>query len=278
MRLLGYAKAIGILYMATSQDKWNNSDPYEYFMGRWSKLMAPVFLNWLHLPNGLRWLDLGCGTGALCEAIFKNCHPLSLTAIDPSPEFLEKAKKKLPGTGNFSLGSASNIPERDDAFDVVVSGLAMNFFPDLEISLAEMKRVLKAGGTMAAYVWDYADRMDFLRIFWDTACEMDAGAKKLDEGVRFKLCNRMALEKAFRNSGLFNVETEFLDIETRFKDFDDYWAPFLGGQGPAPGYLASLDKMKQEEFRSAIQEKLPVQPDGSISLLARSIAVRGIFK
>lgn len=240
--------------------------------------MAPVFLKWLRLPSGLAWLDLGCGTGALSEAIINNCQPLSLTGIDPSPGYLDKAKKKLQGKGSFTPGTASSIPAQDNAFDVVVSGLALNFFPEPDASLVEMKRVSKSGGTMAAYVWDYADRMDFLRIFWDTAYEIDENSKKLDEGVRFKICNRTELGKAFRETGLSNVKTEFLDIDTVFEDFDDYWTPFLGGQGPAPGYLASLDKKKQEEIKIAIREKLPVRPDGSIKLLARAIAVKGIYK
>lgn len=238
--------------------------------------MAPVFLNWLQLPAGLHWLDLGCGTGALSEAIANNCRPGGLTGVEPSPEFLEKAKKKLSGRGNFLPGSATSIPAQDDAVDVVVSGLALNFFPDLDAALVEMQRVLKPGGTMAAYVWDYADRMDFLRIFWDTVLETDPGSKALDEGARFTICNRMELEKAFSGIGLAKVETAFLDIETVFASFDDYWTPFLGGQGPAPGYLASLDQPKLEAFNIAIQKKLPIEADGSIRLLARAIGVKGV--
>ncbi|MCB0533548.1 MAG: class I SAM-dependent methyltransferase [Saprospiraceae bacterium] len=262
--------------MKPTRDNWNSSTSYEYFMGRWSTRMAPVFLNWLDLPAGLDWLDLGCGTGALSEAISKNCRPASQTGVDPSPEFLEKAKTKLAGKGSFAVGSASAIPTQDHTVDVVVSGLALNFFPDLDAALAEMQRVLKPGGTLAAYVWDYADRMDFLRIFWDTALEIDPASKALDEGVRFKICNRIELEKAFSGSGLAGVETALLDIETVFANFDNYWTPFLGGQGPAPGYLASLNPPKREAFKLAIQKKLPVEADGSIRLLARAIGVKGV--
>jgi len=150
--------------MNQKDDFWNNSDPYEYFMGRWSKLMAPVFLEWLQFPKNLSWLDIGCGTGALSEAIYRNCKPANLCCIDPSAEFLEETKEQLPDA-DFAIGNASNIPKANNTFDIVVSALALNFFPDLTSAFSEMKRVLKANGTIAAYVWDYSDRMDMLRFF-----------------------------------------------------------------------------------------------------------------
>jgi len=264
--------------MKARTETWNSSDPYEYFMGRWSQKMTPVFLEWLNAPDHLSWLDLGCGTGALSEAIYRNCNPAKLSCIDPSIEFLEKAKAKLSGNGDFDVGSASAIPKANDTFDIVVSGLALNFFPDLSIAFSEMKRVLKKNGIIAAYVWDYAGRMDFLRLFWDTACELDPAARKLDEGIRFPICNADNLRSAFQEAGLRNIETSQLDIDTVFKNFDDYWDPFLGGQGPAPGYLSSLNKNLQEEIKTAVHEKLEIQQDGSIKLLARAIGVRGKWK
>ena len=150
-------------------DSWNSGDPYEYFMGRWSKLTAPLFLKWLNVPYHLSWLDIGCGTGALSEAVYNNCKPANLSCIDPSIKFLEKTKERLPEEVDFAVGTASNIPKANDKFDIVVSGLALNFFPDLPSAFSEMKRVLKPNGTIAAYVWDYSGRMDFLRHFWDAA-------------------------------------------------------------------------------------------------------------
>ncbi|HET6994825.1 MAG TPA: class I SAM-dependent methyltransferase [Chitinophagaceae bacterium] len=264
--------------MTTSNDNWNSGDPYEYFMGRWSRLMAPQFLTWLKLPANLKWIDLGCGTGALSEAIYNQCTPSHLTSMDPSREFLDKAGTRLSGKTDLVVGSASAIPLPSQTLDVVVSGLAINFFPELETAFFEMKRVVKPDGVIAAYVWDYSGRMEFLRIFWDTACEIDEEGKKSDEGVRFPLCDRTQLAKSFEKAGLLNIETAFLDIETLFENFEDFWSPFLGGQGPAPGYLASLSKMKQEEFKLAIRKKLPVQQDGSIKLLARAIAVKSICR
>lgn len=264
--------------MKETGDTWNCGDPYEYFMGRWSKLMAPVFLEWLNFPYNMSWLDIGCGTGALSEAIYDKYKPSNLCCIDPSAGFLEKAKARLSDGANFTVGSASNIPETNNTFDIVVSGLALNFFPDLTTAFSEMKRVLKTDGTIAAYVWDYADRMDFLRLFWDAACEIDPHTCALDEGIRFPICNTENLRAAFHEAGLLDIETSYLTINTVFRNFEDYWNPFLGGQGPAPSYLVSLSEDLKNKLKSSILKKLRVESDGSIILLARAIAVRGVYK
>jgi ubiquinone/menaquinone biosynthesis C-methylase UbiE len=257
------------------KDSWDNGDPYEYFMGRWSKLMAPEFLNWLNLPSSFTWLEIGCGTGALSEAILKYCEPSHLTCVDPSEDFLAKAKERLNNKGEFLVGNATEIPAADDSIDTVVSGLALNFFPDLEGALTEMKRITKPKGTIAAYVWDYSDRIDLLRYFWDAAILIDQKSRELDEGVRFPICDPDNLENAFQRTGMHEVEVTKLDITTHFKNFDDYWNPFLGGQGPAPSYLSSLPENLQEELRKKIFNKLPFEPDGSIELLGRAIAIKG---
>ena len=240
--------------------------------------MAPLFLDWLHLPAGLSWLDIGCGTGALSEAISHRCKPAYLCCVDPSTEFLAKAKEKISGDADLLQGSASRIPAADGRFDVVVSALALNFFPDLTVAFSEMKRVLKNNGIIAAYVWDYADRMEFLRLFWDAAKEVDPNAVNFDEGIRFPICNANNLKSTFEQMGLTRIETSNLDVNIEFINFADYWDPFLGGQGPAPGYLSSLDKDLQNDLNNALHKKLPVRENGTIILLARAIAVRGIFE
>lgn len=260
------------------KDNWKSGDPYEYFMGRWSKLMALEFLNWLNLPNHLSWLDIGCGTGALSEMIYQHSKPSHLTCIDPSEEFLAKTKEKLNNKGEFLVGSVADIPREDYSIDVVVSGLALNFFPDLDSALTEMKRISKPGGFIAAYVWDYSDRMDLLRYFWDAAILIDPNSRNLDEGIRFPICHADNLRSVFQQAELSEVEVTKLDIATYFKDFDDYWNPFLGGQGPAPSYLASLSKSFQAQLKKEIYNKLPIEPDGSINLLGRAIAVMGKHK
>jgi len=243
-------------------------------MGRWSKQIAPLFLNWLNLQKNLNWIDLGCGTGALSESIFKLYNPAKLISIDPSNKFLEKAKERLPERVNLLQGDASAIPCYNNSCDAIVSGLALNFFTDLEKSLSEMKRVTKSEGVIASYVWDYAGRMDFLRIFWDAACQLDPDARKLDEGSRFPICNLEKLSALFQKKGFTNILTTTLDMDSTFEDFDDFWNPFLGGQGPAPSYLASLSNQSQQVLKEKIHDQLPFDKDGSIKLLARALAIK----
>ena len=237
--------------------------------------MAPEFLKWLNAANNLSWLDLGCGTGALSEAISNRNKPAQLYCVEPSADFLAKAKEKLGNKAQFLIGTATNIPIGDNEVDIVVSGLALNFFPDPPGAFAEMKRVAKPNGIIAAYVWDYSGKMEFLRRFWDAAAEVDEKSKTLDEGIRFPICNPEKLKNAFQDAGLSNIETDYLTVYTIFKDFDDYWNPFLGGQGPAPSYLASESSYIIDKIRFELLNNLPVEVDGSIKLVARAIAVRG---
>jgi SAM-dependent methyltransferase len=256
-------------------DTWERGSPYEQYVGRWSRQVAPLFLSWLGIPAGRRWLDVGCGTGALCAVIVDRCSPSAVTGVEPSEGFLKTAKENLAGRAALYQGSATAIPLGDASVDVVVSGLVLNFVPDPRAALLEMSRVAGKGGAIAGYVWDYAGKMDLMRFFWDAAIELDAGAAKLDEGVRFPLCRPEALERLFTSAGLEEVEVRPIDILTPFKDFDDYWQPFLGGQGPAPAYAMSLDEAPRARLRDRIRERLPTAANGSTSLTARAWAVRG---
>ncbi|NND31972.1 MAG: class I SAM-dependent methyltransferase [Saprospiraceae bacterium] len=257
------------------QDSWNQGDPYEYFMGRWSRLVAHEFLLWLKIAPHSFCLEVGCGTGALSETIYEYFRPEQFWAIDPSPGFIAKAKERLKGKGNFVVGNVAKLPFENGYFDLVVSGLALNFFPDLIAALYEMKRVSKKNGNIVAYVWDYSGRMDMLRYFWDAASSIDHNSRLLDEGVRFPICNSDTLSKEFKQAGISEVETTMLDVETKFESFDDYWTPFLGGQGPAPSYVASLSEEMQADLKDQVFNSLPIESDGSIKLLARAIAIRG---
>jgi SAM-dependent methyltransferase len=255
-------------------DSWERGSPYEQYVGRWSRAVAPLFLSWLNVPAGRRWLDVGCGTGALCAAIVDGCSPSSVAGVEPSEGFLKTAKENLAGRAVLHQGSATAIPLDDASVDVVVSGLVLNFVPDRPAALREMSRVTVKGGTIATYVWDYAERMQLIRFFWDAAVELDADAAKLDEGFRFPLCRPEALERLFAGAGLEGVEVKPIDIPTTFANFDDYWRPFLGGQGPAPAYAMSLDEVARARLQNRLRERLPTAANGSISLTARAWATR----
>jgi len=217
---------------------------------------------------------VGCGTGALCAAILDRCSPSSAIGVEPSEGFLKTAKENLGHRATLHQGSATAIPLGDASVDVVVSGLVLNFVPDQPAALKEMARVSAGRGTIAAYVWDYAGKMELMRHFWDAAAALDPLAAKLDEGPRFPLCKPEALEQLFTSAGLKGIEVKPIDIPTLFRNFDDYWQPFLGGQGPAPAYAMSLEEAARARLRDRIRERLPFSANGSVSLIARAWAVR----
>jgi len=255
-------------------DTWERGSPYEQYVGRWSRRVAPLFLSWLDVPAGRRWLDVGCGTGALCAAIADRSSPSSVAGVEPSEGFLRAAKENLADRAMLHQGSATAIPLGDASVDVTVSGLVLNFVADQRAALTEMARVTVKGGTIAAYVWDYGGKMELMRFFWDAAAELDPSAAKMDEGIRFPLCRPEALEKLFASAGLKGVEAKAIDIPTQFANFDDYWHPFLGGKGPAPAYAMSLDEAARTRLRDRIRERLPIEASGSIPLTARAWATR----
>jgi SAM-dependent methyltransferase len=257
-------------------DVWAKGSTYEPYVGRWSRVVAREFLDWLEPSRGLRWLDVGCGTGALTETILDRAQPAEVVGIDLSPDYVAFAHDRLGARARFEIGDAQELPVIPEAFDAVVSGLALNFVPARARAVAEMVRVARPGAVVAAYVWDYAERMQMIRHFWDAAVALDPEAAKLDEGVRFPHCNPDSLAADWHGAGLQDVETRAIDAPTRFADFDDFWAPFLGGQGPAPGYVASRTEEDRTVLRERIRAALPVERDGSIALIARAWAVRGV--
>jgi SAM-dependent methyltransferase len=176
----------------------------------------------------------------------------------------------------FDVGDARNLKAASATFDAVVSGLVLNFVAEPELALSEMVRVVRPGGTVAAYVWDYAEGMQMMRHFWDAAVALDPGARELDEGSRFTVCSPEPLEGLFRSTGLDNVEVRAIDVPTVFRDFDDYWSPFLGGRAPAPAYAMSLSEERRAELRERIRASLPTNAKGEHHLTARAWAARGI--
>ena len=259
-----------------AHDRWESGDPYETYVGRWSRRVAPRFLAWLDAPAGLAWLDVGCGTGALIEAVLQDCAPGRLAGIDASAGFLALARQRLrSGSVELREADAQTLPFNDGEFDRVVSGLVLNFIPDPARAIAEMARIARRGGTVAVYVWDYAGGMEMMRYFWDAAAAVDPRAAELDEGRRFPICRPEALGRLFETNGAFgDIATLAIDVPTVFRDFDDYWTPFLGGQGPAPAYCASLSEDARAKLRERLRARLPEAQDGSIALSARAWAVR----
>ena len=259
-----------------NKDTWAAGKLYEPYVGRWSRLVAKDFLAWLEAAPDLEWLDVGCGTGALSESILGHARPRTLKGIDPSAGFVEHARAHIADPrAAFEVGDAQALPVPSAQLDAAVSGLVLNFVPKPLLAVREMTRAVRPGGLVAAYVWDYAGKMELMRHFWDAAVELDRGALDLDEGRRFPLCRPAPLTELFTQAELREVQVRPIDVRTRFRDFDDYWTPFLGGQGPAPGYAMSLSDERRAALRERIRVKLSPARDGSIDLMARAWAVRG---
>jgi SAM-dependent methyltransferase len=245
-------------------------------MGRWSRLVAEEFVTWLALSRNLRYLDVCCGSGVLTEAIVQRVRPARVAGIDASPDQIAFARARRAARGvTFDTGDALHLPFAENAFDVAVCGLGLNYVPDPQRALGEMRRVLIPHGTVAIYVWDYAEGARFLREFWDTAAVIDPDATAHDQARRFPLCQPDGLQRLFERATLQGIEIAALHITTRFSSFDDFWLPLFSGQGSAPNYLGSRDEATRNAIRERLRHSLPLDAQGAIVLPARAWAIRG---
>jgi SAM-dependent methyltransferase len=260
-----------------AQENWGAAAPYERYVGRWSRKVASEFLAWMSVPAGAAWADVGFGAGALLESILTQCEPKSIVGIDKADGFVAAARRNITDPRvSFEKADATALPWDDGTFDVTVSGLVLNFVSDPKAMTSAMARVTKPRGKVALYVWDYGPGMEMMRHFWDAAIAVNPTDSKLDEAERFPICEPKALEELFRGVGLRSVSSRAIDIPTVFRDFDDYWSPFLGNQGAAPTYLASVDDATREKIRTLLESRLVPSADGTIALKARAWAVQGI--
>ncbi|MGC5290660.1 class I SAM-dependent methyltransferase [Micromonospora sp. DT231] len=256
---------------------WADGDAYEAYVGRWSRLVAAEFLRGLDVVAGRQWLDVGSGTGVLTSTILADAAPARVTGVDPSAGFVATARTRVADArATFQVGDARALPVGDRTADVVVSGLTLNFVPEPARAVAEFARVVRPAGTVAAYIWDYADGMAMMRHFWAAAAQLDPAAATLDEESRGSVWRPEALRALWEDAGLGEVSVRPVDVPTVFADFADYWMPFLGGQGTAPAYVRTFTGPAREALRQALLARLPVEPDGSIHLGARAWAVRGV--
>lgn len=262
---------------ASRHDAWQAGGSYDNYMGRWSRRIAPRFLDWLAPEEGLDWLDVGCGTGELSDAIVSHCNPRGVIGIDQAEGFLLTARDKVPDPRvKFDVGQAQSLPFPSQSFDIVVSGLMLNFVSDRPEALGEMKRVARGDGTVAYYVWDYpGGGVEFLRAFWMAAIDLDPKAQDLGEDRRFPFCTSEGLAALAEEAGLAEVEVTAIEAPTHFQDFDDFWRPFTLGTGPAPGYCVNLPPEERQQLKERLQTSLPYARDGSIPLKTRAWAVRG---
>ena len=258
-------------------DVWSSGTAYERYVGRWSRLVAREFIAWVDASPQSRWLDVGCGTGALSRTILELANPARVIGVDASSAYIQHARAHVDDVrAKFAVGDAVAVGREDGEFDAVVTGLALNFFPDQPGAIAELRRVTRPGGTVSAYVWDYAEGIELMRIFWDVAVALDPARAELDEAARFPICQPDALAALFTGAGLVDVVTRDITVPTVFADFDDYWTPFLGGQGAAPAYAMTLSEDARATLREELRARVPYDESGRIPMTARAWAVKGL--
>ncbi len=254
---------------------WGGDD-YDFLMGRWSRLMAPLLVQYADVQDGDKVLDIGCGTGSLTGALLDIGPAMQVTGIDGSADYIEIARKRHNDSrATMDQGDAQSLPYPATSFDKCVSLLVMNFIPDPSRAVEEMQRVTRADGTISAAVWDYGDGMEMLRHLWDEAASIDGNAVAKHEG-NMPLCRKGELAALWGECGLTAVSDTALTIQTDFGSFDDYWAPFLTGVGPSGSYVSSLDASTQAELKERMREKLVKgNDDTAFRINARAWAVRG---
>jgi len=258
-----------------TKDRWQDASSYERFMGRWSRPLARELVGWLGVRPGAAWLEVGCGTGSLTSAICERADPAVVVACDTAPDYVAHCRQQIRDERLTVVPvPPDGLPARAGGFDAVVSSLVLNFLPTPVDALARMRDACAPGGRVAACVWDYAEGMEFLRAFWDATVAFDPAARDLDEGRRFPICRPEPLRAAFEAAGLESVRVEAIGVATTFADFDDFWAPFLDGPGPAPGYVASLDEASRRRLADRLRDALG--PGRPIALRARAWAASGL--
>ena len=259
-----------------NEDIFSHAGSYEAYVGRWSRLVAQQFIRWINPAPGLTWLDLGAGTGVLTQIICQEASPARVLGVDLSEDYIAFARQRLHDERvEFRVSDADDLAFEAPQFDVAVAGLVLNFLSAPEQAVKSMAYAVRQGGIVAAYVWDYSGQMEMMRHFWDAAIHVDSSAREMDAGQRFTICKPDNLRSLFQSVDLMAVDVMPIDIETRFKDFDDYWLPFLGAQGSVSKYLRGLSDETRNALRDQLQRQLPVAQDGSILLVARAWAVKG---
>jgi SAM-dependent methyltransferase len=255
---------------------WNDAAGYETYVGHWSRSVAPRFLDWLELSTGLRWLDVACGTGAVTAAILERFNPEEVVGLDASADYLASAQASCRHRRvRFVVGDACVLSFPSTSFDVSVSGLALNFTAS-DRALAEQHRVVRPGGMIAAYVWDYAGEYEFARRFWDAALSIDPRAAAYDPGRKATICHEQNLRDALVAVGCTGIETRVFDDSGEFPSREAYWHAFDGRQGSTFEYLSLLTDEQRLHLKTSLLSTM--NPDGPVKLNIRALAVKGLRK
>jgi SAM-dependent methyltransferase len=259
--------------MSSGEQLFNDGAAYERLMGRWSRRVGDVFLDWMEARKGFRWLDIGCGTGAFTEQVIQGCAPAAIVGIDPSAEQLAFAGKRAGlASAEFRVGDAQDLPFPDNSFDIAVMALVIHFVPDPAKAVTEMARVLHRGGQAATYVWDYTTGGSPVA---PVPAAMKAIGLAPPAPPSPTATSLAALETFWRAAGFVQIETRTIDILVEFADFEEFWDSMTVPVGPAGMAIARLSPDTRERLRSALRERMPLTADGRVVYEARANAIKG---
>jgi SAM-dependent methyltransferase len=259
--------------MTKSDKLFTDGEAYERLMGRWSRLVAEAFLDWLSTPNNLKWLDIGCGNGAFTEELIARCAPAAVTAIDPSDDQLAYARSR-PGARmtDFRVGDAQKLPFDDDTFDVAAMALVIAFLPEPGQAVAEMARVVRPGGSVTAYMWDVPGGGVPVHPIYLALESMGLTSGRPSNSAASE---RDAMQRFWMDAGLETVETQVIRIPTVYSHFDDFWDSNAMPIGPQGKLIASMSESAKEELRAKLRDLLPVSSDGRIVFHSFANCIKG---
>jgi ubiquinone/menaquinone biosynthesis C-methylase UbiE len=258
--------------MAEVAISFDESAAYERAIGRWSRAVAPTFLQWLEPRAGARWLDVGCGTGVLAHAVLELASPASVVGIDPQPEQIAHAScGPAAGRAAFQVADAIRLPFADASFDIAAAGLTLNFIPERSQAMAEMRRVTRPGGSVAAYVWEFAEELSPSGPLRRALRQLGVSAPAIPGTAESRV---EALRALFEAAGLERIETRTIEVCLAYRDFEDFWQAQTPGYAPTTKLLASMTEGERGRVMRAVRAELPSAPGGVVEYFARANAVK----
>jgi ubiquinone/menaquinone biosynthesis C-methylase UbiE len=261
--------------MSTNEIRFDDGAAYERYMGKWSRLAGNAFLDWLAPEPGLRWLDVGCGNGAFTELLIERCAPAAVHGVDPSEAQLAFARTRaaanVAGIAEYRIGDAMALPFGEDAFDAAVMPLVIFFVPEPAKGVAEMVRIVRAGGIVSAYGWDLLGGGFPYDALWSQmrAMGIEVPLPSSPDASRIEV-----LRDLWTNAGLESIETRQITVQRTFDDFEDFWTTVRGGPSVNRG-ISTMSLENREILKTKMRQQLPADAGGRITYSARANAVKG---